>query len=198
MKILVLDTETTGLDIIRHEIIQLGFYFVEINKNMQFVVLEEKEINIKPLHIETADAPALAINGFSEVNWKNSKPINFYFDDIKYRIESADILLGQNLIFDLRFIKQAFENSNISVPKFPPYMDTKWMGIQLLNEGKLKSSSMDRMCKELGIKFEGKAHTALVDCKRTFLVWERLSKQIEDIPAFTFVNCYDPHANKNK
>jgi DNA polymerase III epsilon subunit-like protein len=196
MKILVLDTETTGLDITRHEIIQIGFLLVEMQKDKTFKTILESEIKIRPLHLETAEPAALTINGFSAYEWKDTKSITEYFEEIKNKIESSDILLGQNLIFDLRFIKQSFENFDVPPPNFPPYMDTKWMGTQLLNEGKLKSTSMDKMCKELGIKFEGKAHTALVDCKRTFAVWEKLSKQIEDIPAFTFNNSYDPHSKR--
>ena len=198
MKILVLDTETTGLDLTNHEIIQIGFLLIEMFHDNSYKVLSESEIKIKPLHLRTADPSALSLNGFSAYDWKDSKPINEHFQDIKEKIENADVLLGQNLIFDLRFIKQAFENFNEPPPKFPPYMDTKWMATQLLNEGKLKSTSMDRMCKHFQIKFEGKAHTALVDCKRTLAVWEKLSEQVVDIPAFTFISPYDPYVTKNK
>jgi len=198
MKILVLDTETTGLDITRHEIIQIGFLLIEMSVNQSYKVLDETEINIKPLHLETAEEVALAINGFTQIKWKNTKPINKHFKLIKEKIENCDIMLGQNLIFDLKFIKQSFANWNEDPPKFPPYMDTKWMATQLLNEGSLKSTSMDKMCAHFNIKVEGKAHTALVDCKRTLAVWDILSKKIEDVPAFTFVNSYDPYITRNK
>ncbi len=196
MKILLLDTETTGLDLTKHEIIQIGFLFIEMNINNTYKILSESEIKIRPLHLETAEPAALAINGFSAYEWKDSKPIDNHFEEIKNNIEKADALLGQNLIFDLRFIKQAFENYDISPPKFPPYMDTKWIATQLMNEGKLKSTSMDKMCKHYNIKFEGKAHTALVDCKRTLEVWKKLTEQVDDIPFFTFVGPYDPHAKR--
>ena len=192
MKILVLDTETTGLDITRHEIIQIGFLFIDMASDNSYKVLSESEINTRPLHLETAEPAALAINGFSAYEWKDSKPINEHFQEIKNNIESVDVLLGQNLVFDLRFINQSFANFDAVPPKFPPYMDTKWIATQLLNEGKLKSTSMDKMCKHFDIKFEGKAHTALVDCKRTFAVWQKLTDQVEDIPAFTFYKPFDP------
>jgi len=47
MKILVLDTETTGLDILKHEIIQIGFLCFELNDDKQEMI-SKKEINIKP------------------------------------------------------------------------------------------------------------------------------------------------------
>jgi len=193
MKILVLDTETTGLDITKHEIIQIGFLFIDMVADNTYKILSESEIKIRPLHLETAEPAALAVNGFCVFDWKDTKTIDNYFNEIRDKIEYADVLLGQNLIFDLRFIKQAFENLDVTPPKFPPYMDTKWIATQLLNEGKLKSTSMDKMCKHFNIKFEGKAHTALVDCKRTLSVWEKLTEEVKDIPAFTFVSPYDPH-----
>ena len=198
MKILVLDTETTGLDLIKHELIQVGFLFIDMDNDGTYKILSESEINIRPLHLDSADPAALNVNGFSAYKWKDSKPINEHFQEIKDKIEYADLLLGQNLIFDLRFIKQAFENFSEIPPKFPGYIDTKWIATQLLNEGKIKSTSMDRMCKHFNIKFEGKAHTALVDCKRTFDVWLKLSEQVKEQPRFTFINNYDPYANKNK
>ena len=100
MKILVLDTETTGLDLIKHELIQIGFLFIEMNTDGTYKVLGESETNIRPLHLESADPAALNVNGFSAYKWKESKPINEHFQEIKDKIESADVLLGQNLIFD--------------------------------------------------------------------------------------------------
>lgn len=196
MKLLVLDTETTGLDLIKHEIIQIGFLFIEMDTSDVYNLLSETEIKIKPMHLQTAEPAALAINGFSAYEWKDADTIEKHFEEIKNKIEEADALLGQNLIFDLRFIKQAFENFNVSPPKFPPYMDTKWIANQLMNEGKLKSTSMDKMCKHYNIKFEGKAHTALVDCKRTLEVWKKLTEQVDDIPFFTFASPYDSYIRR--
>jgi|688.fasta_scaffold91793_1 DNA polymerase III alpha subunit (gram-positive type) len=192
MKLLVLDTETTGLDMTRHEIIQIGFLLMEFDGDQKFELISESEIKIRPLHLETAEPAALAVNGFTAYGWKDTKPINEHFEEIKQKIENADLMLGQNLVFDLRFIKQAYENLNAVPPAFPQYIDTKWMATQLLKEGKLKSTSMDKMCKHFNIKIEGKAHTALVDCKRTLEVYKLLAKQVADITKFTFIKYYDP------
>ena len=196
MKLLVLDTETTGLDLTKHEIIQVGFFFVDIDEHNKHTVGDKLEINIKPLRLEEADPNALKINNFSAYLWKDSLPFLQHVEIIKEKIESADILLGQNLIFDLKFIKQSYANLDVDPPKFPPYMDTKWMATQLLKEGKLKSTAMDKLCKHFKITFTGKAHTALTDCERTYYVWLKLSEKVKDPPIFTFVNSYDPHANK--
>lgn len=196
MKLLVLDTETTGLDLTKHEIIQIGFLFVDISDDNRHSFSERREINIRPLRLEEADPNALKVNNFSAYLWKDSLPFTKHVDFIKEKIESADILLGQNLIFDLKFIKQTYANLELESPKFPPYMDTKWMATQLLKEGKVKSTSMDKLCKHFNITFSGKAHTALADCERTYYVWLKLSETVKDAPIFTFINNYDPYANK--
>ena len=198
MKILVLDTETTGLDITKNEIIQIGFLLVEHNEDKN-TILEKKQINIAPMHIETAHPVALKINGYNEKDWQGSKTIIFHLKEIREKIENADLLLGQNLIFDLRFIKQAFVNCDVAPPKFPKYFDTKSIASGLVKEGKMKSTSLDNMCKHFNILFNGAAHTALVDCERTFLVWSKLmqeNKNLRNVKFYSFEDCYDPYSKR--
>lgn len=186
MKILVIDTETTGLDITRHEIIQLGYINLFINENNKKSILEEKEFFITPLHIETASPEALKINGYTKEKWKNSVPFSKCVAQIRHAIESSDLLLGQNLNFDLRFIKQSFQNISLSPPKFPNYIDTKKMATKLVERKLLKSTSMDKMCDHFNIISDGRAHTALVDCHRTLKVWEKLLEQNVDYQIYSF------------
>jgi len=198
MKILFLDTETTGLDIIQHEIIQLGYILVEKDIFNNTKIISQKEFNIRPLHLETASMEALKINGFSAHAWKDSLPFNQHAGLIKDMIEYSDLLIGQNLIFDLRFLKQAYSNFNLEVPKFPPYVDTKNMAQFLLEQKLLESTSMDKMCKYYNITFSGRAHNALADCERTMKLWDKLSEVNKDPNIFTFADPYDPYANKIK
>ena len=196
MKILVLDTETTGLDITRHEIIQLGYISLFVDVNNKINLLEEKEFLITPLHLETASPEALKINGFSKERWRGSLPFSKCMAQIRNAIESSDILLGQNLIFDLRFINQSFRNLSLTPPRFPNYIDTKKMGSRLVESKVLKSASMDKMCEHFNIQTDGRAHTALVDCHRTLKVWQKLLDLNIDYEIYSFKEPYDPHGTK--
>jgi DNA polymerase III epsilon subunit-like protein len=198
LKILFLDTETTGLDIIQHEIIQVGYIVLDYDGCGDGNILVEKEIKIRPLHLESASMEALKINGFSAYDWKYSEPFERYANHLKEVLEYADLLVGQNLIFDLRFIKQAFSNLNMEYPKFPNYVDTKNMAEFLLKEGTVPSTSMDKLCKHFNITFSGRAHNALADCERTMKIWKILLKSVPQPNKFTFENPYDPYANKAK
>jgi DNA polymerase III epsilon subunit-like protein len=199
MKILVLDTETTGLNILKHEVIQIGFLNIELEDDNTYKILSKEQINIKPKRLELAEKRALEINGFSKKKWRGSKEFQVHAEKIRQEIESAKYLLGQNLIFDLRFIKQEFENAGLKPPKFPKYIDTKNMAAPLLREGKLKSASMDKMCEHFQIKFEGEAHTALTDCERTLSVWSKLVEQEGvKVEHFSFKKPFDPYKKKEK
>ena len=190
MYITALDTETTGLDLKRHQIIQLGIIQYEYKDDGDLRLLEKFQYNIKPSNINSASPEALKINGYTEQQWVDAEPFMACFPLLDYVFKSSDALIGQNLIFDLRFIKKEYWRYGLIMPKVPKYIDTKYMGQQLVNEGKIKSCSMDSMCKHFSIKFNGRAHTALTDCERTVTVWERLNKYTET-KYFTFEEPYD-------
>lgn len=185
MIIAAIDTETTGLDIHKHEIIQLAYIRFEVTEDGNFSILDKQEFKIKPSNILAASSEALKINGYNSIDWEKSicfVPVIKVLENI---FNSVDCLLGQNLQFDLKFISKQYWKYGLKKPKYPKYIDTKYLGQQLINEGLLKSSSMDGMCKHFQIKFNGRAHTALADCERTIKVWEHLNKYTEN-KYFTF------------
>ncbi len=57
-----------------------------------------------------------------------------------YGVETSEIVAGQNLVFDYRFINKMFESEEQDKPKWPKYIDTKWMADQLVHDNKLKRS----------------------------------------------------------
>ncbi len=187
MKIIVLDTETTGLDILKHEIIQLGYIIVNLSEaDNSIKILEEREFLIAPQRIESASPEALRINGYTKDKWRGSVPFSKCVSQIRLAIESCDLMLGQNLNFDLRFIKQSFVNLNYLPPKFPNYIDTKRMAQTLVERKVIKSTSMDKLCEHYKISSDGRTHTALVDCHRTLKVWQRLVDEKIDFQFYTF------------
>jgi DNA polymerase-3 subunit epsilon len=179
--ITVIDTETTGLLPEQHEIIDFAAIILEPQRDGSNKIIKRYKFKIKPKHLETAQAAALKINGYTDFAWRRAKTIEHHLPTIKKIIEESETLLGQNLLFDIKFIESAFLKEGQEPPKFPKYIDTKKMATVLLNEGMIKSTSMDSMCKHFQINFNGKAHTAIVDCERTISVWERLSKFTDSV-----------------
>jgi len=199
MKMTVLDTETTGLDIDKHEILEVALISYVYDRDGNRYVLKKYEEKVQPQKIHQANSRALEINGYTEEGWKDAKPAAEVMEEVKRHIEDSDILLGQNLIFDLRFVKEMCQREDMDPPRFPAYADTKQLADGLVKANWLERSGMDYLVEHYGIKVEGRAHTALVDCERTILVWDRLLKEVgEEYSLFTFDEPYEPWRKKRK
>ena len=191
MILTVLDTETTGLDSDIHEIIQIATISYVVSAEGERFVTKKYEKKINPQQLHTASEKALEINGFSLEEWKGSPNAIDVMPEIKEIVERSDVLIGQNLIFDLRFINEICHRNEIDPPNFPPYIDTKLIADRLVRPNWLQRSGMDYLVEHYGVKVEGRAHTALVDCERTMLVFDELMRDVnEDYELFTFVEPY--------
>lgn len=191
MILTVLDTETTGLDSDIHEIIQIATISYVVSAEGDRYVTKKYEKKINPQQLHTASEKALEINGFSLEDWKNSFTASDVMSEVKQIIEGSDILVGQNLIFDLNFVHEICHRNKIEPPDFPPYIDTKSIADRLVRANWLQRSGMDYLVEHYDVKVEGRAHTALVDCERTMLVFDELMRDVnEDYELFTFVKPY--------
>lgn len=191
MILTVLDTETTGLDSDIHEIIQIATISYVVSAEGDRFITKKYEKKINPQQLHTASEKALEINGFSLEEWKGSPNAIDVMPEIKEIVERSDVLVGQNLIFDLRFINEICHRNEIDPPNFPPYIDTKSIADRLVRANWLQRSGMDYLVEHYGVKVEGRAHTALVDCERTMLVFDELMRDVnEDYELFTFVEPY--------
>jgi DNA polymerase III epsilon subunit-like protein len=165
-----LDIETTGLKLDQHEIIEFGAKRIELDsQTLSFNSLDSYSFRIKPLHISQASDFALKLNGYTEEKWSKAIHPKESVYLMKGLIESTDVLVGQNLIFDLRFIKKVFKKYKNSV-LFPKYLDTK----QMAEESGEENTSLEGLCTKYNVQFIGDAHTALVDCDRTYKVFKEL------------------------
>ena len=191
MILTVLDTETTGLDPDIHEIIQIAAITYVIDKSGERYVMKKYEKKIDPKQLHTASEKALEVNGFSIEEWSGASEPCDVLMDIKDIISKTDVMLGQNLIFDLRFINEMCHRNNIDPPEYPPYIDTKSIADRLVRAQWLQRSGMDYLVEHYKVKVEGRAHTALVDCERTMLVFDELLKDVnQEYEVFTFKEPY--------
>lgn len=197
MILTVLDTETTGLDSDIHEIIQIATISYVVSADGERFVTKRYERKINPQQLHTASEKALEVNGFTLEEWKGAPNASEVMPEVKDIIEKSDILVGQNLIFDLNFINEICHRNNIEPPAFPPYIDTKSIADRLVNANWLQRSGMDYLVEHYKVNVEGRAHTALVDCERTMLVFDELMRDVnEDYELYTFENPYIAYRRK--
>jgi len=195
MKLLFVDTETTGLDVLRHEVIEFAMLQVDVDRNFNYGSVQCYEAKIKPRFIKRASPEALRINGYTSEKWKRSEQPGDVLEEFYYWVSKSDYLVGQNLIFDYRFINQLFDRENFKRPTYPKYFDTKQMADVLLREGKIKRTSLDYLCENYEIPVVGRAHTALTDVLRTFELFKKLRCEVK-LEALSFDKPYDPRGDK--
>ncbi|MES2416192.1 MAG: 3'-5' exonuclease [Patescibacteria group bacterium] len=164
-----IDIETTGLDVIAHEIIAIGCVIT----TSDLEVLEEFELKIKPEHIGNADPVALKVNKYNEEDWTFAYTLPEAMKILSDKIKDC-IMVGQNIAFDSSFLDYNFLKTEI--PNSFHYHKLDTISIAWARFHKDESFihfSLREMCKYFDIKNEN-AHTALSDARATFELYKKL------------------------
>ncbi len=168
--LLFVDVETTGLDPIRHEIIELAA--VRVHPTLLFVQ-RELTTRVRPQFPERCTEEAAALNGFDPEGWDDAPDLYSALELYKPIAEGC-ILVGHNVGFDREFLANAFRRAGVEEPKLDHHVvDTASLAWPLVAVGALRSLSLGPVCDLLGISNEG-AHGARRDVARTMEVYRRL------------------------
>ena len=173
-KLFYLDTETTGLIVPKHDIVQLG-YIIEIHNE----VVEEGEFLVQPFNYGNIAQSALDVNKrtieeiktFPEpriVHPQILALLDKYVD--KYNKLDKFIIAGYKVDFDLGMFEAFFKKNNHKY--FWSYFDyhkldpiTFLFMLEYKGVIKLESHKLIDVCKYFGIEI--KAHDALSDIRAT-------------------------------
>ena len=164
-----IDIETTGLNVLKHEIIEIGC----VLSSPSLEVIEEFELKIKPEHIEDADPVSLKISHYDSLKWSEAYTLKKAMKIFSKKVKDS-IMVGQNVAFDSGFLEHAFSKTNISNTMHYHKLDTISLAwAKLHRDPDLDHFSLREMCVRFGIKNEH-AHTALSDARATFLLYKKL------------------------
>jgi DNA polymerase III epsilon subunit family exonuclease len=164
-----IDVETTGLNLFKHEIIEIGCVLTMPD----LTVIEEFELKIKPELIEDADPVSLKINHYNEADWGLAYSLEKAMKIFSKKVKDC-IMVGHNVAFDVGFLEAAFDQNKIKNPMHYHRLDTisiAWA--KLHNDPDLEHFSLREMCLHFGIKNE-QAHSALPDARATFELYKKL------------------------
>jgi len=174
-KLAFIDVETTGLKILKHEVLEIGCMIVMVQDDGSFTVKEEFEIKIKPERLEDADPEALRINGYNEAGWMFAHSKQEAMQVLAQKTDGA-VMVAHNIGFDYSFIQKTFEECGIENKMFYAGIDTLTLAIAKLKDNKdVTRFTLRAMCEYFGIKNE-RAHTALADVRATFELFKKLMK----------------------
>ncbi len=164
-----IDIETTGLDLVLHEIIEIGVVIT----TPALEVIEEFELKVKPKRIKNANKISLKINHYDPANWKNAISLKEAMNILSEKVKDC-IMVGQNVAFDSGFLEYAFAKNKISNSMHYHKLDTisvAWA--KLHHDPSLEHFSLRELCKRFGIENKN-AHHALSDARATYELYKKL------------------------
>jgi DNA polymerase III epsilon subunit family exonuclease len=164
-----IDAEMTGLNILEHEIIELG----AIITTPELEVIEEFEIKIKPKNILNADKISLKVSNYNPDDWENAVDLKEALETFALKTRDS-IMIGHNVAFDSAFLQVGFEKTGVKNMMHYHKLDTVSLAwAKYHNDTEVDHFSLRELCAKFGIKNE-KAHTALSDARATYELYKKL------------------------
>jgi DNA polymerase-3 subunit epsilon len=172
--LLFVDTETTGLDAAKHELLEVAAIRTSPDGKTIKGTFEAK---LFPHNIAGAEKTALEVNQYSPQEWTVEKCATpEAVVDALQRLAATDggtVLVGQNVAFDEGFIKPLFDRFNMKVPWGYHRIDTVTLAWPLYQTetSTLDGLSLKKLVSFLGITVDPK-HRAMADamaCREVYL-----------------------------
>lgn len=179
----IIDTETTGLDPVKHAMISVGFVFKpDLNKDY---IAAQKEFKMNP-GTYSIDKRALTVNGYTEEEIKSWPDRAKTIESIKKMIENWGLAydkmtpVGHNYLFDRGFLLQILPTHFYEVYFSYHYMDTMNVAnfFNLVKPGFSKGVSLGALREKYNVPHDG-AHSALADALATAEVMKGLINEVE-------------------
>lgn len=208
--IYVTDTETTGLDAVENDVIEISMCRLIIPAEGD-IIQDQKTWCLKALNPKTIQAEALAVNGHKRDDilhlTKYGKETYIHPSEVLPQIElwimedeasSLDrIFIGHNPNFDINAMQELWKRNN-SIETFPfslergnRILDTKQVAILIdICVGKRrKFYNLGSLVKDFGVK-KGKAHQAAEDVRMTVDLLIKFITPLKKIMIENFSECY--------
>lgn len=187
--LIFVDTETTGLNPLEHEIIEIALVRVRqtwdkgeqypkgtpvgLPSRCQFELIEEWSTKILPENIATANPDSLRVTGYTVTGWKDAISCEDAMREFAARTEGG-IMVAHNVAFDSAFIDATLSKYGIKNPMHYHRLDTVSMAYAVLHSTPdVGRYSLAELCKHFGIVNEN-AHSALADAKACFELFKKL------------------------
>ncbi|OGI68786.1 hypothetical protein A3A05_02970 [Candidatus Nomurabacteria bacterium RIFCSPLOWO2_01_FULL_41_12] len=164
-----IDLETTGLDVMDHEIIEIGCVLA----TPKLEVIEEFALKIKPEKISNADPVSLKISHYNSTDWSDAFSLKDGMKILSEKTKDA-IMVGQNVAFDSGFLEHAFAITKVKNKMHYHKLDTISIAWAKFHKDiDFEHFSLREMCLHFEIENE-KPHTGLSDARATYLLYKKL------------------------
>jgi DNA polymerase-3 subunit epsilon len=171
-----IDTETTGLDPDKHELIQIAGIVMRIanpSDPSTYELIEEFEYKIKPERIGDANPLSLKINQYDPSKWTEALSLKEAMHLVNAKTKDS-VMIAHNVAFDSAFLEKAFKNVGLVNTMHYHRLDTVSMAYALLKNNKdVDHLSLRALCNYFDIHREGE-HEALADVRATVELYKKL------------------------
>ena len=165
-----IDLETTGLVPAMHEIIEIGYLIVD---QADLRVVKQHVIQVKPVHVKTADPEALRVIHYEKRDWSAAVDLAAAMKRFSRDVEGC-IMVGQNITVDWAFIRAALSQLEMPDPMHYHRLDIMSMAFGLLHDdGFFRKYSLHELTEFFSLKIKN-VHTAADDIQATFEVYKKL------------------------
>lgn len=187
---LSIDTETGGLDYNKHPLLQVGVGIYALDDStLQYTTVTECEWNLRPSQFPwaAADPEAIAVNKLDLYELERYGVTREEACDALSKLidsSSPDIVLGQNLPFDMGFLRKYLVPEcvmKLDSIRHKDLLDTSeaYNFLTWDNQDLYPSRSLGKMCQRLGVS-NIRAHASLSDARATFLCLVTMFKKFRE------------------
>jgi len=163
-----LDFETTGVDVAKDRIIQVGLIVVELETGVERLVFERR---INPgMHIS---ASAVAVHGLTDSDVAKAPPFATIAPGLVKLLGAVKLLVGHNIErFDCAMLAHELVRVGVSAVSFPPVFDTMMQGRAATDDGKIPT--LGELCFAFDTPYDAAlAHDALYDVRVNMQAFRR-------------------------
>lgn len=169
--ILFIDLEMTGLDVEKHEIIEIGALLV---RQPDFKIINSFYTKVTPVHLETADQKSLRVIKFDPRDWHDAIPLKQALEELSTFAPNC-MLAGWCVQNEWDFLNHALKQHNL--PYFYSHRLIEVFTLayaRFYRDPELKFISLTAVARNLGIHID--QHKPDSDIKATYEIFLRLTK----------------------
>lgn len=155
------DIETTGLNPLIHEIIEIGCVILDPQTG-EF--LHEFEIKIRPERIHDAHPKALEVNGYKQEEWRHAVPLSEGLQQYAVAIKSC-VFCAQNATFDWSFLSNACGKTGIFLDIDYHRIDLMSLSYAKLREQGVLKYNLNALAEFFHLEQESLPHRALTGAR---------------------------------
>lgn len=168
--LLFIDLEMTGLDVSRHEIVEIAALLVP---QPDFSIANSYYAKIRPEHIETADLKAMKKNSYDPKSWSDAISLRQALLDLSQMAPDC-LLAGWAVQNEWDFLNAALARENLPYFYHHHLIEVSTLAfVRLYPESDVKFLNLNRVCKKLGIYLDH--HKPDSDIRTTYEIFKKLS-----------------------